>query len=215
MNEQLAAGPGSVVEQGIAPKPLLEGASGDEVVEVFNPLPVDFYGLVGQSKPIRLPFEVRHDGHTQTITKDEGSVAMNYGVNLLNKEHPSNLPITNKVLIPSGKSVFVLGNEAQVIVRQLVNELMQREGKRLMLADPYQRHLAEQKIVRSRRSVEDAIGRPQTVESQINSGIGSLNEVENEQEFPGLNESAGSSEERSDSSSGDTGSRKRSGSASK
>ncbi len=181
------AGPGSIEELGVAPTPLLDGATEYEVITLFNPLPVDFIGMVGQTKPVNMPFEVRKDGVTQTISHDENAVRQNYGLNLKNPDHPSKMPITNKVHIPSGQTRNLLGNEAQVVARQLVNEIMQREGKRLMLADPTARREVEVRIVRARRSVEDAIGAPQTVQSQIRNGVERLNEPQNEQEFAGLN----------------------------
>lgn len=187
MENNQAAGPGAIEEQGVAPTPLLEGASEYEVVTVFNPLSVDFIGQVGQSKPVTMPFEVRKDGVTSTITNDENGVRSNYGLNLKNPDHPSKMPIVNKIRIPSGQTINLLGNEAQVIVRQLVNEILQREKRSLMLADPTARREVEMRIVRTRRSVEEAIGAaPQSVQSQLKESVIKLNEQDNGQEFPGL-----------------------------
>lgn len=179
------AGPGSVEELGIAPTPLLAGATEYEVVTVLNPLPVDFIGVVGQSKPVNMPFQVRKDGVTQTISNDEQAVRANYGLNLKNPDHQARLPIANKVNIPAGETRNLLGNEAQVIVRQLVTEILQRQGKRLMLADPFQRHEVEKQVVRSRRGVEEVLGTPQTVQSQLREGVEKLN-APDEREFPSL-----------------------------
>lgn len=188
----MAAGPGAVPEQGIAPDPMLKGATEAQVITVFNPLTVDFIGQVGQSKPVAMPFEIRRDGITQTISNDENAVRSNYGLNLKNVDHPSKMPIVNKILIPAGKTIKLLGNEAQVIVRQLVNEIMQREGRRLMLADPTARYEVEKTIVRGHTSVEDALGtNPVSVQSQLRDGIDKLNGAQDEKEFPGLtNQSA-------------------------
>lgn len=188
-NNISAAGPGAIIEQGVSPDPILNGATEYEVVTIFNPLSVDFVGMVGQSKPVSLPFEIRKDGVTQTISNDENAVRQNYGLNLKNADHPSRMPIVNRITIPSGGTRKLLGNEAQVVVRQLVNEIMQREGKRLMLADPTARNEVEQRIIRDRTSVEDAIGsNPLSVQSQIRQGVEKLNERDNnDQEFPGLN----------------------------
>jgi hypothetical protein len=185
MEKNSAAGPGAIEDQGIAPKPLLEGATAYEVVTVFNPLPVDFYGMVGQDKPVNLPFEIRKDNVTNPISTTEADVKRNYGLDLKNRDHSARLPITNKVLIRSGATLNLFGNEAQVVVRQLVNEIMQREGKRLLLADPYQRSLVENKIVRSRRSTTEAIGGVDSVTDQMRKGVDKLNEQENEA-FPEL-----------------------------
>lgn len=199
-----AAGPGAIVEQGIAPDPILQGASEYEVVTVFNPLPVDFIGQVGQSKPVNMPFEIRKDGFTQTISNDENAVRNNYGLNLKNADHPSRLPIVNRILIPSGQTRKLLGNEAQVVVRQLVTEIMQREGKRLMLADPTARYEVEKRIVRGRSTVEDEIGSaPQSVQSQIRESVNKLNEQHNEQEFPGLTNQTTTSSDLTSGNDGD------------
>lgn len=200
MENNQAAGPGAIEEQGVAPIPLLEGASEYEVVTVFNPLSVDFIGQVGQSKPVAMPFEVRKDGVTSTITNDENGVRSNYGFNLKNPDHPSKMPIVNKIRIPSGQTINLLGNEAQVIVRQLVNEILQREKRSLMLADPTARREVEQRIVRTRRSVEEAIGAaPQSVQSQLKESVTKLNEQDNVQEFPGLTTDTQGSEQGSGS----------------
>lgn len=202
MENNQAAGPGAIEEQGVAPRPLLEGASEYEVVTLFNPLSVDFIGQVGQSKPVNLPFEVRKDGVTSTITNDENAVRANYGLNLKNPDHQAKMPIVNKVRIPSGQTINLLGNEAQVVVRQLVNEIMQREKRSLMLADPTARREVEMRIVRTRRSVEEAIGAaPQSVQSQLKDSVTKLNEQYNEQEFPGLSTNT----ERSEQGSGSNG----------
>jgi hypothetical protein len=185
MEKNNAAGPGSVEDQGIAPKPLLEGATAYEVVTVFNPLSVDFYGMVGQDKPVNLPFEIRRDSVTNPISTTEADVKRNYGLDLKNRDHNARLPITNKVLIRSGSTLNLFGNEAQVVVRQLVNEIMQREGKKLLLADPYQRSLVENRVVRSRRSTTEAIGGVDSVTDQMRAGVDKLNEQENEA-FPEL-----------------------------
>lgn len=185
-NNTQAAGPGALEEQLIAPSPTLEGATEYEVVTIFNPLSVDFIGQVGQSKPVNLPFEVRKDGYTRPITTNEQAVRSNYGLDLKNPDHMARMPIVNKVRIPSGGTLRLQGHEAQVVVRQLVNEVLQREGKRLMLADPHTRHEAEKIIVRERRGINEILDTPQTVQTQIQDGINKLNGQEDEPEFPGL-----------------------------
>lgn len=191
----MAVGPGAIIESGEAPKPLLEGATEMQVVTVYNPLPVPFTGQVGQSKAVSMPFQIRTDGTTQVVSRTEDAVKMNYGLNLKNPDHQARLPIVNRITIESGKTLNILGNEAQVVVRQLVNEIMQREGKRLLLADAFARREVEQRVVRDIRGINEALDMPQSVQSQLRDSIAKLNEADNEQEFPGLNQSVeGSSE---------------------
>jgi hypothetical protein len=184
-----AAGPGSVQENDVAPRPLLEGVSEYQVVTILNPLSVDFIGKVGQSKPVSLPFEVRKDGYTNPLTRTEEDVTRNYGLNLKNPDHQARIPISSNVHIPSGRTINLQGNEAKVIVTQLVNEILQREGKKLFLADPTTRVEVERRIVMSIRSLEDVLGTVQSVQTQINEGLNKVNE-QDEPEFPGLAQTA-------------------------
>lgn len=186
MESNTGVGPGSITDQGIAPKPLLEGATEYEVVTMFNPLPEDFYGLVGQNKPTVMPFQIRKDAYTNPISTTEDDVRRNYGLNLKNPDHQAKMPIQNRVLIRAGQTLKLFGNEAQVVVRQLVNEIMQREKKSLLMADPYQRNIVEKLIIRDRQSTQEAIGGVDTVTEQMRAGVDKLNEQNNEQEFPGL-----------------------------
>lgn len=201
-NDNKAVGPGAIQEQGVAPDPLLQGATEFEVVGIFNPLPEDFIGQVGQTKPVNTPFEIRKDGMTSTITNSENDVRTNYGLNLKNPDHQGRMPIVNYVRIPSGKTLAILGNEAQVIVRQLVNEIMQREKRSLMLADPTARHEVEQRIVRYRRPIGEVLDGVQSVGSQIREGVGRIND-QNEQEFPGLTQDASGNDQGSGSNGGE------------
>lgn len=181
-----AAGPGAIEDKGIAPKPLLEGASEYEYVTLLNPLPVDFVGVVGITRAANMPFQVRHDAVTQPFTTSEDDVVRNYGLNLKNRDHVGRINIQNKVTIPAGKTINLLGNEAQVICKQLVNEMMQREKKSLLLADPHARHEVEERVVLSRRSVNDILGRgPMTVEQQLRDAVSDTNQDKKvEDEFP-------------------------------
>lgn len=205
-NSTAPAGPGAIDQGGIAPDPLLMGATELEAVTILNPLTVDFIGLVGQSKPIDRPFELRAG---TGVTRDDRDLRMNYGLNLKNPDHTARMAITNKVTIRAGQTLTMLGNEAQVIVHQLVNEIMQREGRSLMLADPFQRRQVEETIVRARRSVEEVISRPlQSVQSQIQDGMSKINEglSVDEPAFPDLKAdatvSAGSTAGAGDTKSG-------------
>ena len=79
------------------------------------------------------------------------------------------------------------GSEAQVAVRQLVNEIMQREGNKRMLADPNERRKVEERVIFARGSVQDLLDeRVQTPREQINAALSKSNEVKDEQAFPEL-----------------------------
>lgn len=190
------AGPGAQEDIQIAPKPLLEGASEYEYVTILNPLSVDFYAKVAITRPANVPFEVGKDASGGQVTMNESDVMRNYGLNLKNKDHMARVNVINRVHVPAGKTLNLLGNEAQVVCRQLVTEIMQREGKRLMLADPHQRNLVEQRIVLSRRSVNDILGAgPMMVQEQLSGAVDKLNTVEDAKyndttEFPDLTSAA-------------------------
>lgn len=188
------AGPGAQEDVQIAPKPLLEGASEYEYVTILNPLSVDFYAKVAVTRPANVPFEVGKDMSGGQVTLNESDVMRNYGLNLKNKDHMARVNVINRVHIPAGKTLNLLGNEAQVVCRQLVTEIMQREGKRLMLADPHQRNLVEQRIVLSRRSVNDILGDgPMAVQEQLSGAVEKLNKEstsDDTTEFPDLTSAA-------------------------
>lgn len=187
-----AAGPGAIVENTAEPGSTLDGASEYEYVTIFNPLDVDFIGQVGQSKPVNVPFQIRRDPNMAVVSTSEAAVQQNYGLSLKNKDHVAKMPIVNRIVIPSGQTRNVLGNEAQVIVRQLVTEILQREGKKLHLADFHQRRLVEARVIKGRKSVEEILGgAPQSVTDQVQRAMNASNEqFADEAEFPGLNDEA-------------------------
>lgn len=191
-----AAGPGAFEEQQIAPKPVLEGANEYEYVTILNPLTVDFWGKVAVTRPVNAPIQISDDGSGGQMTLSEEDVRRNYGLNLRNKDHMGRVNVINRVCIPAGKTINILGSEAQVIVRQLVTEILARENKRLMLADPFQRHQVEQRIVLSRRSVNDLMdgSGPLAVQEQLQGVVDKLNitqeKLVDEPEFPDLRAAA-------------------------
>lgn len=201
MNPQ-AAGPGSVETTLIAPSPLLEGATDSELITILNPLTVDFVGLIGLDKPIDTPFQIRKTVGAEGVSQTESDVRSNYGLTLKNKDHTSRMSITNKVVIPSGKTYNLQGSAAKVVVFQLVNEIMQREGNHLKLADPNARHEVEQRVIISRGRIADLLGNdPLSVQQQINQAVNKANETNDEEEFPDTgpeNSSSGSSDSRTE-----------------
>lgn len=167
------AGPGAVTDIETGIKPLLNGASEFEYVDIYNPLPVDFIGVFASSKPVNMPAPVSVAAQVNQITKTEEQVRQNYGLDLRNQDHQafaSKVNIQNKVPIKSGQTIRLLGNEAQVIVRQLVTEILQREGRKLSLADPTARREVEERVIRYRGDAREALGRDlETVPDQLQS----------------------------------------------
>jgi len=187
-------GPGAAKEIPVNAKPALEGASEFEYVTVLNPLTDDFAVRVGQDVPVNAPFTIGRDisGKTAQTTLTERDAAQTYGLSLKNNDFPGRKHITMDTIIPAGQTRRFKGNEAQVAVRQLANELIQREGNTKMLSDPEVRAAAEARIIVSRGSIQDLMdAQMQTPRSQADEAIRKSNEVRNEQPFPGLNREPG------------------------
>lgn len=188
-------GPGAIKQNEVAPDPSLKGASEQEYVEILNPLTDDFMVQVAQDVPVNMPFQVRHDesGRVQYLSKNESDVRTNYGLNLKNPDHTGRKQIYNNTVIPAGKSKIFRGNEAQVVVKQIVNEILQRRGKngRRLISDPVQRREIEDEIIVRRGFVQELMDSNfQSERAQTTQAINKANEVTDE--FPGLNESTGS-----------------------
>lgn len=180
IEEELLVGPGSDPDQGEAPRPMLEGASEYEYVEIFNPLSVTFVGMFGVTKPVTVPFKI---GGATAGVKSEADVRQLYGLELKNPLHEAKQVGVNRVPIKSGQTIRLLGSEAQVVARQLVNEIMQREGMSIKLADPFARSLVEKRIVRRRGTVAEVLGRsPISIQEQLQS----VKEETHEEQFPEL-----------------------------
>lgn len=191
-------GPGSQAIQDVAPDPLLQGASELEYVTVHNPMSDDFQVRVAQSVPINMPLQI----HNKTqMVQSERDITQLYGLGLKNPDHQAQKYIYNDTIIPAGQTKRFRGDMAQVAVRQLVNEIMQREGKKKFLADPTARHEVEQMVVKERGYVADIMeGGLKSHTEIINETIEKSNEVDNEQAFPGLTQqdNGGSGEGSSD-----------------
>lgn len=170
------AGPGAVEQSGESPLPLLEGSTDYEVVELHNPLSVEFRGVVGITRPVNVPFEVRTDGMTSTTTRTAEDVSRNYGLPLKNPDHPAKGHIQQTISIPAGATIRLQGAQAQVIVRQLVNEIMSREGQQLLMADAYARNQIEKRVVMRRSSIQDIMDAPLDIPTQITNAVSKLNE---------------------------------------
>lgn len=190
-------GPGAQQVVATDVKSLLDGASEYEYVTILNPLSDDFAVRVAQDVPVNMPLEIRAG---TGVTQSERDVIQGYGLDLKNPDFQGRKHIINDTIIKSGQTINLKGNEAQVAIRQLVNEIMQREGNQRLMSDPTLRNEVEQRIVISRGSVQELIdGGLQSQHSQIDAAINKSNEVTDEQPFPGL--TSGSAEESSATSS--------------
>lgn len=186
-------GPGTQQQVTQDPTSLLDGASEYEYITLLNPLSDDFAVMVAQDVPINMPFSIGKDdsGRTSQTTLTERDAAQTYGLSLKNPDFVGRKHIANTIEIPAGQTINLKGNEAQVALRQLVNELMQREGNTRLMSDPTLRREAEQRIVQHRGSVQDLLdGTLQSQRSQIDDAISKSNEVRDEQPFPGLHQPA-------------------------
>ncbi len=184
-------GPGSVQDSQIEVRPSLEGASEYEFVTILNPLSDDFAIRVAQDLPVNMPFEIRKDmsGKTRPITNNEQDARQIYGLDLKNPDFTARKHITNDMIIQAGQTINLKGDQAQVAVRQLVNEIAQREGKQRLLADPTVRKEIEDRIIKARGSIQDLMeNRLQSPRTQINEAIRQSNEVPDEEAFPDLKE---------------------------
>lgn len=179
-------GPGSITQQQITPEATLDGASEYEYVTILNPLTDDFAIQVAQSRPVDIPFKINNN--SGGITHNERDVTQVYGISLKNPDFKSKNNILNQTIIRSGKTINLRGDDAQVAVRQLVNEIIQREGNTLHQADPNVRREVESRIIIARGSVEDLMdNKLQSTRSQINQTINKSNEENSDGTFATLN----------------------------
>lgn len=188
-------GPGAIADQGESPPELLEKVGDSHYVTVLNPLPSDFYGMVGVDKPVNEPFTPRQTPNVDLLTRTEDDITRNYGLNLKNKDYPSKRHITHTIILPAGQTINLLGGQAKTVVRQLVTAVLQYQQKKLLLADRFARRQIEEQVVVSVSSVADILGQsPQTPQQQAMQAVNKLNEVTDEPEFPEVTLGAGDRE---------------------
>ena len=194
--DMMAVGPGAFPDEQIDPRPLLEGFSEQQYVDVHNILAVDFVGKVGQTRPVSAPLNITVSSEVPGVTQSEQEVRSNYGLNLRNKDYQSKTHIVNKVVLRTGETKRLPGNVASVVVGQLVTEIMGRRGQKLLLANLSARHLVEEEVVMGHGFISDLMNSaPMTIEEQLNRAI----EEKPSEEFPDL-DSAGSGEAGKESS---------------
>lgn len=186
-------GPGSAQPVAENVKPLLDGVTEYEYVTILNPLSDDFAVRVAQDIPVNAPFPIGKDdsGRTAQTTFTERDAAQTYGLGLRNPDFQGKRHVINDTIIKAGHTINLKGNEAQVAVRQLVNEIMQREGNTRKLSDPVERNLVEQRVIRARGSIQELMdSNLRSTRDQLDEAINKSNEVNDAQPFPGLNQPA-------------------------
>lgn len=161
----LRTGPGSQpVQTDTEFKSSLDGASEYEYVDIFNPLSMEFVAQLATSRPANFPTKF---AATQA-TQNESDLRHNYGLNLKNLDRQGNLHVINRVSLMPGQTKRFMGNEAQVIVRQLITELIQQRDKHQFIADPATRTEIEQEIIMGRGDIRTSMeSGPQTVQDQL------------------------------------------------
>jgi len=158
-----SVGVGTISEDQTNPEATLNGASEYEYITLVNPLPFDFKGKVAQSRPVSAPIRIVN-GREKGV--DEASLRA-AGLDLRNADHPSNAHVTNIIVIKSGQTINLRGDEAQVIARQLVNEVMGYENKTLQIGAPTYRKEVEDRVIIGRKSIDDLLGDSYRTKSEL------------------------------------------------
>lgn len=184
--ENLSFGPGAVKERSFE-TPMLDGMDQNYYVEILNPLPKTFIGRVASSRPGSTELKIRVAKETPTITRTSADMARNYGIDLEREipagGHKSQQHFSQTLEIPSGQTVRLPGNEAQVVIRQLVNVIMDVRGLQISKGDAYQRSLIEHEIV-IRTGTMDEFFTTQNINMREMLNKDMNHAIEEEQPFP-------------------------------
>lgn len=197
---ETAVGPGSVEELGIDPKPRLEGIGDYNYVELLNPLSVTFIAQVALTTDVSVAMPIgENNPEGAGLTRSENDIRQVYGFDLRAQAQKSGKKhILNRISIESGKTVKLLGGEAKVALNQLVNVVMQREGKGALLANAHERRSVEDRIVQRVGNLQEVMGNaPLSVQEQLKTALETINDQpqrliqgadNGSEEFPGLNQ---------------------------
>lgn len=166
------------------PKSLLSNLRPHHVVEIYNPL-VSSDKLKGD-----FTWQV-----ARSVVQDDPAFRDPHikNMNLRNDSHPTMKHVTQTITIPSGTSMNLPGDVAQVIVEHLVDEIMYRQGNKATISDPVQRHAIESKVIKNIDDLRDQLS-SQNIEEQLEQQIRNLNKGDlpertqdaEETPFPGL-----------------------------
>ena len=182
-------GPGAVLETQAEYEPALNNATRDEVVEILNPMTIDFMAKVGVTKTAMMP--VRINNPNNTSIKTEADLAAKGIPGFRNPDKGGGvIHVANSVPIPAGQTIKQPGDVAQVIVRQLITTVIALRGDKLKISDPETRRKVESEVIISRRPMSELFGAggPITVEEQMRAAIEKANDASQEQGFPQLKE---------------------------
>lgn len=183
-----AVGPGTVNSNTIAPPPLLGGADENYYAEILNPLSQDFIGKVASSRPVKAPIRIVTNDNTPTLTQSEEDIKRNYGLDLRNKDSRSQQHFVQTVTILSGHTLRLQGNEAQVIIRQLTDIIMDSRDQQVAKGDPTARRQVEEEIVLKVGTMDEFLAPSQSeVRDLLNKDSHESNESE-EKPFPSQTE---------------------------
>jgi hypothetical protein len=194
MSKSSTIGPGAIQDTGANPKPMLEGMTDQDYVVILNPMTVDFMPKFAVTIPVNAPVRI---GNLQGDRKvSESEAIQRFGVPpLSNPDKSGNKHISHSVTIPANRTFTANGAQAQVIVKQLVTALIQRDDKLLFIADPHVRRKYEQMVIMRMGPMSDLMqAAPVSQEEQFNKVI----EEQNEQEFPGISDGTGEATSRSE-----------------
>ena len=112
-------------------KSLVDTFTEYDIVEVFNPLSTDFEAKVA----------------TSVVNPNAGVDKTIERLGLRSNSHPAMSHVVNTVVIPTGQSKKMPGHVARVVVTQLVNEMMQKEGAIKQMGDKALRLPFEERVV--------------------------------------------------------------------
>lgn len=169
------------------PKSLLNDLRPHHVVAVHNPLTTDSQNNLQGDFTWQVARSVVQD---DPATRDPHISTMR----LRNDSHPTMKHVTQKITIPSGKTMNLPGDVAKVVVEHLVDEMMYRRGQKNTIGDPVQRRECEELVVQNINDLRKQLS-SQSIEEQLNQQIRDLNKEEaserthdaaDEQAFPGL-----------------------------
>lgn len=129
------------------------------VVQVHNPLSDDFRWTVARSVVLADPANV--DPHVKAL-------------NLRNDAHPTIKHVVQPITLLSGETKKLPGDVAKVIVKHLVDEIMNREGHKTNVGDKHLRQEVEERVVINFRDLRSQLS-TQSVEEQLEQQIRDLN----------------------------------------
>jgi len=184
-----ALGSGAITENQSNPDPLLDRVSEFQYVTVTNILPLTLIGKVAQSRQVSVPFNVV-GGAEKGVDENTLKAA---GLDLKNPDHRAFVHTSVSVPIEAGQTVNLRGDEAKVIVRQLVNEAMAYDGNTIRRGNPASRRLYEERIVQGVYNIDDLLGEQRKSQDEL---VSEALDKENEKAFPTLTEEPAKKEKK-------------------